>query len=846
MCKKTLDNEDSETSNDNQHFSLNANTDFGRIFKLIEDKIKSLSLNKDWELYFDIKDKFDNGEETKDNTKEIMVLDAEMAKEIEENDKYSIFKKFIIANTELLKQQDENKTLNNSIKELEKEVKINKEKYNNLYNTNNELIEEIQEKKASISNISRELIDTKGSYNDLKNEYVSLKNEVISLRDKNSDLENLLCRKDKEIAKLRDELSNLFMLAEQTIRMENDYSKSNLTLPPMKEENKSSMLSREKYEMKDGLMMGRRLSINSMAVFTPPTSPITHSNNPMIQNGQKMNGSLLHSKMNNYNLNGMNNNYNSGARNNMNSSGNTGNVGNRPRGRPSHKENNINESSKRLKPIAVNPNISSSSSSSSHILSLISSSNVPRMLNNGSQSQNYRFSGINDNNVLPALNHSHSQENIELPSIPVDIQRTNGMDGYNPSYNGKGSNDLSINDSKDYPFSSRIKNENNENEHNDLMRNGNNDMTMNAIPANKRKNSYSYQQSQYNSGKVSRKNSQSGGVPIQPQQNKKQKYYQQLQPQTSNIKGSSGGNGKHSNGSSSLSNTPISSPSSSSSSSGSQNNTPKETKHVSPSAYVRWRTNEDDLLRSLVKKMGPKQWDKIAEEIPGRTYHQCRQRWVNTLSKKFPEDKNTKNKNYNQLHHHNSSPKLEKDEEGEIDEKNSKFNENERDNKHTNEKNDMDTYTLNRGMKRKRPYIMNGSLNKKIHSAIEQNNIEMPLTPQSISSEGSGNENNSRKGETASTNSSPTSLINTIAINDNNMDKGNENMNLTSLSRDNSKMSSSNDEKNFSLPQNKQSKVMTSGFNNMSNKKEKAETLDKSESINNSINENIIPVKAMN
>jgi len=76
-----------------------------------------------------------------------------MAKEIEENDKYSIFKKFIIANTELLKQQDENKTLNNSIKELEKEVKINKEKYNNLYNTNNELIEEIQEKKASVSKI---------------------------------------------------------------------------------------------------------------------------------------------------------------------------------------------------------------------------------------------------------------------------------------------------------------------------------------------------------------------------------------------------------------------------------------------------------------------------------------------------------------------------------------------------------------------------------------------------------------------------------------------------------------------------------------------------------------------
>jgi len=46
MCKKTLDNEDSETSNDNQHFSLNANTDFGRIFKLIEDKVNIFKFYK--------------------------------------------------------------------------------------------------------------------------------------------------------------------------------------------------------------------------------------------------------------------------------------------------------------------------------------------------------------------------------------------------------------------------------------------------------------------------------------------------------------------------------------------------------------------------------------------------------------------------------------------------------------------------------------------------------------------------------------------------------------------------------------------------------------------------------
>jgi len=40
MCKKSLDNEDLEISNeDNQQFTLNANTDFSRIFKLIEDKV---------------------------------------------------------------------------------------------------------------------------------------------------------------------------------------------------------------------------------------------------------------------------------------------------------------------------------------------------------------------------------------------------------------------------------------------------------------------------------------------------------------------------------------------------------------------------------------------------------------------------------------------------------------------------------------------------------------------------------------------------------------------------------------------------------------------------------------
>jgi len=351
-----------------------------------------------------------------------------------------------------------------------------------------------------------------------------------------------------------------------------------------------------------------------MAAFTPPTSPINRSNNLMIPNDPQMNNSLSTSKMNNYNLNTMNNNFNDDVKNNMNSNGNSGNINNRPKGRPSHKENNINENSKRLKPIAVNPNISSNSSSSTRILPRIPSRNAPRILNNDNSSQNYIYSDINDN-VLPTINPSHSQENIELPSLSLDIQRSNDMDGYKPSYNGNGDRDISMKNSQNYSLSSGIKNENNNNDRNDLMRNGNNDISMNTMSQHKRNNSYTFQQSSYTSGKISRKNSQSDNVPNQPQQTKKQKYYQQLQPQIRNHKGD---NGKHSNGSSSLQNTPISSPSSTTSS-GSQNNTLKETKHVSPSAYVRWKTSEDDLLRALVKKMGPKQWDKIAEEIPGRT-----------------------------------------------------------------------------------------------------------------------------------------------------------------------------------------------------------------------------------
>jgi len=45
-----------------------------------------------------------------------------------------------------------------------------------------------------------------------------------------------------------------------------------------------------------------------------------------------------------------------------------------------------------------------------------------------------------------------------------------------------------------------------------------------------------------------------------------------------------------------------------------------------------WRPEEDELLRSLVEKMGPRRWSLIAEHIPGRTGKQARERWLNQLS----------------------------------------------------------------------------------------------------------------------------------------------------------------------------------------------------------------------
>lgn len=45
-----------------------------------------------------------------------------------------------------------------------------------------------------------------------------------------------------------------------------------------------------------------------------------------------------------------------------------------------------------------------------------------------------------------------------------------------------------------------------------------------------------------------------------------------------------------------------------------------------------WSKEEDNLLTAIVKQMGPRKWNSIAEHIPGRTGKQCRERWMSHIS----------------------------------------------------------------------------------------------------------------------------------------------------------------------------------------------------------------------
>lgn len=49
-------------------------------------------------------------------------------------------------------------------------------------------------------------------------------------------------------------------------------------------------------------------------------------------------------------------------------------------------------------------------------------------------------------------------------------------------------------------------------------------------------------------------------------------------------------------------------------------------------ATASWSIEEDALLKSLVLNRGPKDWTKIASQLPGRIGKQCRERWHHHLN----------------------------------------------------------------------------------------------------------------------------------------------------------------------------------------------------------------------
>ncbi|KAG2667556.1 hypothetical protein I3760_15G121600 [Carya illinoinensis] len=57
----------------------------------------------------------------------------------------------------------------------------------------------------------------------------------------------------------------------------------------------------------------------------------------------------------------------------------------------------------------------------------------------------------------------------------------------------------------------------------------------------------------------------------------------------------------------------------------------KKSLHPTRERVGRWIADEDKRLKVAVMLFGPKNWNKIAQFVPGRTQVQCRERWVNSL-----------------------------------------------------------------------------------------------------------------------------------------------------------------------------------------------------------------------
>ena len=64
----------------------------------------------------------------------------------------------------------------------------------------------------------------------------------------------------------------------------------------------------------------------------------------------------------------------------------------------------------------------------------------------------------------------------------------------------------------------------------------------------------------------------------------------------------------------------------------SSNDKSSHRKHYTEITKGAWSEEEDEIVISLVKKLGPKHWSMIASYLPGRIGKQCRERWHNHLN----------------------------------------------------------------------------------------------------------------------------------------------------------------------------------------------------------------------
>ena len=80
--------------------------------------------------------------------------------------------------------------------------------------------------------------------------------------------------------------------------------------------------------------------------------------------------------------------------------------------------------------------------------------------------------------------------------------------------------------------------------------------------------------------------------------------------------------------------------------------TPGARKHYLEIIKGAWSVEEDEVVISLVKKLGPKHWSIIASYLPGRIGKQCRERWHNHLNPEIKHQSWTAEEDMEIIHAH--------------------------------------------------------------------------------------------------------------------------------------------------------------------------------------------------